>query len=140
MSTKTKKPTKAAPKKDTKAKALKSAPAKSAPAAKASMKASSKSSKKEINAPQVNMIVTETMESDEMLEIVSSSEPSMPPMTLTEGAGGAIPKNFRTHPDIENFYRFLHENDLRVEALQIIDELVEARAAKKKTGKAAVAN
>ena len=30
-------------------------------------------------------------------------------------------KNFRHHPDMENFYRFIYENDLRHEALQIID-------------------
>jgi hypothetical protein len=33
-------------------------------------------------------------------------------------------KNFRHHPDIENFYRFVYENDLRYEALSIIDELI----------------
>ena len=32
-------------------------------------------------------------------------------------------KNFRHHPDMENFYRFIYENDLRHEALAIIDEL-----------------
>src|SRR5689334_13975504 len=31
-------------------------------------------------------------------------------------------KNFRHHPDMENFYRFIFENDLRHEALAIIDE------------------
>src|SRR5690606_26766418 len=30
-------------------------------------------------------------------------------------------KNFRHHPDMENFYRFIYENDLRHEALHIID-------------------
>lgn len=32
-------------------------------------------------------------------------------------------KNFRHHPDMENFYRFIYENDLRLEALGIIDEM-----------------
>ena len=32
-------------------------------------------------------------------------------------------KNFRHHPDMENFYRFIYENDLRHEALAIIDEI-----------------
>ena len=27
-------------------------------------------------------------------------------------------KNFRHHPDMENFYRFIYENDLRHEALR----------------------
>lgn len=29
-------------------------------------------------------------------------------------------KNFRHHPDMENFYRFIYENDLRFEALDLI--------------------
>ena len=33
-------------------------------------------------------------------------------------------KNFRHHPDMENFYRFIYENDLRHEALAIIDEMM----------------
>lgn len=37
------------------------------------------------------------------------------------------PKNFRHHPDMENFYRFIHENDLRTEALEIIDAILDQR-------------
>jgi hypothetical protein len=33
-------------------------------------------------------------------------------------------KNFRHHPDMENFYRFIYDNDLRHEALAIIDEII----------------
>lgn len=33
-------------------------------------------------------------------------------------------KNFRHHPDMENFYRFIYENDLRQEALAIIDQII----------------
>jgi hypothetical protein len=33
-------------------------------------------------------------------------------------------KNFRHHPDMENFYRFIFENDLRHEALAILDEVM----------------
>lgn len=33
-------------------------------------------------------------------------------------------KNFRHHPDMENFYRFIFENDLRHEALEIIDVIM----------------
>ncbi len=33
-------------------------------------------------------------------------------------------KNFRHHPDMENFYRFIYENDLRLEARVILDELM----------------
>lgn len=31
-------------------------------------------------------------------------------------------KAFRQQADIESFYRFVHENDLRAEALKILDE------------------
>lgn len=40
-------------------------------------------------------------------------------------------KNFRHHPDMENFYRFIYENDLRFDALKIIDQiLLDKQAAK----------
>jgi len=40
-------------------------------------------------------------------------------------------KSFRHHPDMENFYRFIFENDLRFEALAMIDEiLIEKHAIK----------
>jgi hypothetical protein len=49
-------------------------------------------------------------------------------------------KNFRHHPDMENFYRFIYENDLRHEALAIIDQIViekqERRASKEPAAKA----
>ena len=40
-------------------------------------------------------------------------------------------KNFRHHPDMENFYRFIYENDLRHEALAIIEEISVEKAAKR---------
>ena len=43
-------------------------------------------------------------------------------------------KNFRHHPDMENFFRFIYENDLRLEALHIIDEIIVERRARKKKG------
>ncbi len=45
--------------------------------------------------------------------------------TLT--ATGAIPKNFRQQADMEAFYRFVHENDLREDALGILDKVREQR-------------
>ena len=45
------------------------------------------------------------------------------------------PRNFRTAIDIENFYRFVNDNDLRKEAkvmLEIIQEKVMACVKKKK--------
>lgn len=51
------------------------------------------------------------------------------------GLAGGVPKNFRQQADMEAFYRFVHENDLRDEALAIFDKVREqkavARAAKK---------
>jgi hypothetical protein len=46
-------------------------------------------------------------------------------------------KNFRQHPDMENFYRFIFENDLRLEALEILDRIITDKQAKK-AGKPAV--
>ena len=40
-------------------------------------------------------------------------------------------KNFRHHPDMENFYRFIFDNDLRHEALAIIDEIMVEKQLKK---------
>lgn len=37
------------------------------------------------------------------------------------------PKKFRQGPELEGFYRFLFENDLRKEALQVIDRIYLAR-------------
>lgn len=41
-------------------------------------------------------------------------------------------KNFRHHPDMENFYRFIYENDLRYEALAIVDEILVDKQNRKK--------
>lgn len=56
----------------------------------------------------------------------------------TEDQAPMTPKNFRNHPDMENFFRFIYDNDLRVEALEIIDQIIAQRAARraKKTGNA----
>jgi hypothetical protein len=47
-------------------------------------------------------------------------------------------KNFRHHPDMENFYRFIYENDLRHEAAQIIDVIMVEKLSRRqlKTAKA----
>ncbi len=36
-------------------------------------------------------------------------------------------KKFRQSPEIEGFYRFIYENDLRTEAFQIIDDITQKR-------------
>lgn len=43
----------------------------------------------------------------------------------------AIPKNFRQQADIEAFFRFVFENDLRLEALDIIKNVRAQKAAAK---------
>jgi hypothetical protein len=43
----------------------------------------------------------------------------------------ASPKKFRQSPELEGFYRFLHENDLRKEAMEVIDRLLMTRKALK---------
>ena len=46
----------------------------------------------------------------------------------------AIPaslKKFRQSPEIEGFYRFIYENDLRTEAFEIVDNISQARVASK---------
>jgi hypothetical protein len=53
-----------------------------------------------------------------------------------ESIAAMTPKNFRNHPDMENFFRFIYENDLRLEALQIIDQIIVERKARRKKGPA----
>lgn len=43
-------------------------------------------------------------------------------------AAGGVPKNFRQQADMEAFYRFVFENDLRDDALQILDKVRAQRA------------
>jgi hypothetical protein len=75
---------------------------------------------------------SEDSDLDEDMDLVSSgssggetAEEGMLAMAkagAVDSSPGSL-KNFRHHPDIENFYRFVYENDLRYEALAIIDEL-----------------
>ncbi len=46
--------------------------------------------------------------------------------TETVAEGPKTPRNFRTAIDIENFYRFVNENDLRREA-KIMLELLQSK-------------
>lgn len=61
--------------------------------------------------------------------------------TNSDPEAPAIPaslKKFRQSPEIEGFYRFIYENDLRTEAFEIIDNISQKRAeakAKKNTKK-----
>jgi hypothetical protein len=113
---------------------------------KKSAKPVAKSTKK--TAPKVKLAITETKKGDKKSEKIelkaelvagapnaeeededeapascgaSSAGLAMAAATVDSAAGSL--KNFRSHPDIENFYRFIFENDLRYEALEIIDRM-----------------
>lgn len=43
----------------------------------------------------------------------------------------ANPKKFRSSVEVESFYRFVHDNDLRKESLEIIEKIIMARKAQK---------
>ena len=45
-------------------------------------------------------------------------------------------KNFRHSPDVENFYKFVHKNDLRFEALAVIDGILADRQKRQQTAAA----
>lgn len=47
-------------------------------------------------------------------------------------------KKFRQSPEIEGFYRFIFENDLQKEALEILERIIGERKAKKAAEKAAL--
>jgi hypothetical protein len=47
----------------------------------------------------------------------------------------ANPKKFRSSVEVESFYRFVHENDIRKESLEIIERIVAARKAVKVAAK-----
>ncbi len=50
----------------------------------------------------------------------------------------ANPKKFRSSVEVESFYRFVHDNDIRKEALEIIEKIcVERKVAKAATRAAA---
>jgi len=49
------------------------------------------------------------------------------------------PKKFREGPELEGFYRFIFENDLRKEALDIVNQIAMARKAQKIQKKAVTA-
>ncbi len=46
---------------------------------------------------------------------------------LASAMVNGVPKNFRQQADMEAFYRFVHENDLRDEALAIFDKVREEK-------------
>jgi len=47
----------------------------------------------------------------------------------------ASPKKFRQSPELEGFYRFIYENDIRKEAYDVIDRILASRKAQKLASK-----
>ena len=76
-------------------------------------------------------------EAEEIAAMSSSGGGAMAGLEAASKAGGTEVsvslKNFRHHPDMENFYRFIFENDLRFEALEILDRLFHEKELKKLT-------
>lgn len=66
-------------------------------------------------------------------------ETPAPVKSSPSGASSNVPigslKNFRHHPTIENFYRFVHEYDLRPEVLVRLDEVLAKKREKRSAGK-----
>ncbi len=77
----------------------------------------------------------EDAEDEEEQASASERTASSHSAALAAASGGgemsASFKNFRHHPDMENFYRFIYENDLRHEALMILDSIMAEKLAKK---------
>ncbi len=56
---------------------------------------------------------------------------------FTQSETPVNPKKFRSSVEVESFYRFVHENDLRKESLEIIERILAKRKATKVALKAA---
>lgn len=68
---------------------------------------------------------------------MARTKAATPSKTLTEEAPKAL-KNFKTNSDIEAFYRFVHEGDLRLEAnklMRLRSGLTDKPKAKRKSRK-----
>ena len=109
-------------------------PAKNTPSKGLPLKGDKKSEKLELKATEVTGVKTEDEEEEELEKTGAAgagaaSGLAMAAATADSAAAGSL-KNFRHHPDIENFYRFIFENDLRYDALEIIDVIVSQRGTK----------
>ena len=123
-------------KKATPAKAAKATKAKKAPKG---IKTDEVVTQMTVEYVQEMLVTAETEESEEDFETSETGGErgpgagelmglSSPTAKKGDTAPGQAPKNFRHHPDMENFYRFICENDLRFEALAIIDKVLEEKA------------
>ena len=124
-----------------KAKSEKAAPAKVAKAAKSLAKVDVKSSKIDKKQLEAQAAPVSDEDEDDMAPAGGGGggSPSMGDLAMGEIEGkpgeatASSLKNFRHHPDIENFYRFIYENDLRYEALGIIDQFLIDKQNRKKS-------
>lgn len=120
------------------AKAKKAAPAK---AEKSSKKAAAPAAS-EMTEAQLAAMASEAGDEEAEEEEMSSSSGggaggnAAALAAATSSGESASFKNFRHHPDMENFYRFIYENDLRLEALAIIDEMMIQKQNRKMTKQA----
>lgn len=99
---------------------------------KVKLSVSKKSEKIEIIADEVVKSAEAVEEEEEAMESAaaarsSANEAGLAMAAATSEANAGSLKNFRHHPDIENFYRFIYENDLRYEGLEIIDRMMSQR-------------
>lgn len=122
----TAKKTKAAPAAKVMAKSTKKAEPK------VKLSVSKKAEKIEVIAEEVTVSMEAAEEMEEEMESAAARNSGANEAGLaiaaatTEASAGSL-KNFRHHPDIENFYRFIYENDLRYEGLEIIDLMAAQR-------------
>jgi hypothetical protein len=123
-------------------KATKAAPAKAAAkSAAAEPKKSAKQSKAEALDAEATALLAKSAgaeddaEEEEETKSAAASSGGGNAAALAAAVGStemsASFKNFRHHPDMENFYRFIYENDLRLEALAIINDMMVERANRK---------
>jgi len=126
----------AAPKKSTTKTAAKKSTRKSTSAASQAPEAAApvKGGRKKLAAAAANPEKSKKLETAKVapaVETAASMAQSEENKNPLENISAASLKNFRHHPDIENFYRFVCDNDLRFEAFGILDEVVaEKRTAK----------
>ncbi len=111
--------------------AAKKAPAVAAKASKKSKAAAQLAEEGQIQVPEMGADEREELEeqAEEAASRTTGSRGGADAALAAAASSGAgeMPqsfKNFRHHPDMENFYRFIYENDLRREALEILDQLL----------------
>jgi len=74
---------------------------------------------------------TEPNKTNENIDIPQKTDEVATPSSTPSGNL----KNFRHHPEMENFYRFVYENDLRFEALEIFNEILSEKSTRKQMKK-----